>query len=116
MNKLRLLATTAVVVAALTTSALPTRADGPGLPPPFLPPYIVESIAKNGSPAQRAQAQRQLLLDRALLPGGGEGQPAPEARAALLPRGIYSAFNQQILPGTLVWSGPPAPLPADKRV
>ena len=76
---------------------------------------MLEEIAKHGNAARRAQAQRQLLQDRAFLPGG-EGQLDAERRAPLLSRGIYTANNSQFLPGVLVWRGPPAPLPADKRV
>lgn len=111
MRRLVALASTA----ALIVSAGAAAAGGGGGGTSFLPPYVTESIARNGDAAQRAQAQRQLLRDRALLPGA-EGQLGAQLRAALLPRGVYTANNIAKLPGTLVWRGPPAPLPADKRV
>ncbi len=99
----------------LTVSAGAATAGEGGARTSFLPPYVTESIAKHGDAAQRVQAQRQLLRDRALLPGA-EGQLGAGPAATLLPRGIYTANNLTRLPGTLVWRGPPAPLPADKRV
>jgi Zn-dependent metalloprotease len=106
-----------LLAAALTalTTTLGTAAWAAESSPSFLPPYMLEAIAKNGNAAQRAQAQRQMLQERAFLPGG-ESQLDAARRAPLLPRGIYSANNSQVLPGVLVWRGPPAPLPADKRV
>lgn len=99
----------------LTVSAGAATAGEGGARTSFLPPYVTESIAKHGDAAQRMQAQRQLLRDRALLPGA-EGQLSAAPAATLLPRGIYTANNLTRLPGTLVWRGPPAPLPKDKRV
>ena len=103
---------TAAVAAMLGLAGGTAQAGTGQAAPSFVPPYVFEAIAKNGTPAQRQEALRQLQQDRSLLPGG-EGQLAPQARRALLPRGIYNAFNTTILPGVLVWRGPPAPLPAD---
>jgi Zn-dependent metalloprotease len=84
--------------------------------PAFLPPYVVEAIARNGTPAQRRQALRQLRDDLAFREGA-EGRLAPPVpQAGLLPRAVYSALNRPLIPGVLVWAGPPAPLPVDPQV
>jgi Zn-dependent metalloprotease len=109
-------ASAALALAAVLLGAGTARAvdEHGGAAPAFVPPYVFEQIARNGTPEQRQDALRQLRQDRALLPGG-EGQPAPAPRA-LLPRGIYNAGGGTALPGRLVWGGPPSPLPADPQV
>ena len=114
MNKLHTLLAATLALATIGTAPGARAADGTAAAP-FLPPYILKSIAKHGNAAQRAQAQRQMLQDRAFVPGA-MSQLEAQRRAALPPRAIYTANQTSALPGVLVWRGPQAPLPADKRV
>src|SRR6478609_8908729 len=67
MNKFRTLLAVTLALATSGIASVTRAADGAVAP--FLPPYILESIAKHGNAAQRAQAQRQMLQDRAFVPG-----------------------------------------------
>ena len=75
----------------------------------IIPPHILDAIARNGTPTQRALAERNLALDTeirerraALLPAkSGKGQGAGPPRKNRL---IYTANNTRNLPGTLVRS------------
>ena len=88
MNKLRTLLAATLALATIGTAPVAHAADGAVAP--FLPPYILESIAKHGNAAQRAQAQSQMLQDRAFVPGA-MSQLEAQRRAALPPRAIYTA-------------------------
>jgi hypothetical protein len=75
----------------------------------IVPPYVLESIVRNGSPRQRAAAQRTLLATErfrfARLAPRAPGTPAGAAVAA--PRKhrlVYDAGNATDLPGVLVRS------------
>jgi Zn-dependent metalloprotease len=74
----------------------------------FLPPYVLRSIAENGSPEQRALARRGLSLDRQLRarrPGVTATRlPPPQELTArgTKQRTIGDAGHGQSLPGTVV--------------
>lgn len=76
----------------------------------ILPPYVLDSVARNGSVAQRAAALSTLASDQTFraLRASLAGLPAPTARRrAAAPqqkpqRTIYSARNQETLPGQIV--------------
>lgn len=82
----------------------------------ILPPYLIRSIALNGSKAQREAALRTAATDstfRALRFAAGRATPkaftrAPNPRAMMtepqLQRFIYDMCNQETFPGTLVRS------------
>jgi len=78
----------------------------------IVPPYIFESIAKNGTPEQRARAADHLARDaefrqrRTTGPeGGGRAQkPVTPAGPPHKNRLVYTANNTTTLPGTLVRS------------
>lgn len=77
----------------------------------IIPPFILESIAKNGTQAQRALAQQTLVIDEQIRlqrmarleaqakSGRVQGTGAPRKN-----RLIYTAANSNTLPGTLVRS------------
>lgn len=79
----------------------------------ILPPYILKSIAQNGTPEQRREALSSLSVDttiramraeRALIPPHGSVAPTLSTQG-LMPlaqkqRRIYSAGNREIFPGT----------------
>jgi len=75
----------------------------------IIPPYIFESIVRNGTASQREMAQQTLALDgqirsqRAVLPlarsAGMQGAGAPHKN-----RRVHTASNTTNLPGTLVRS------------
>lgn len=75
----------------------------------IIPPHILEAIAKNGTPTQRALAQQNLVLDTQIRQrrtalsqarsGRGQGVGPPRKN-----RLIYTANNSWNLPGTLVRS------------
>ena len=74
-----------------------------------LPPHILRSIAERGTTAQRMNASRTLALDatfRALRASPMMLERAPTIAPAAVPgqkrRTIYSAGNQQLLPGAVV--------------
>ena len=79
-----------------------------------IPPYVLEQIARNGSPKQRAAALRTQSVDTTfralrvaalaagLVPGPGIVPRAPETMARR--RSIFDAAGRQDLPGTLVRS------------
>jgi Zn-dependent metalloprotease len=72
----------------------------------FLPPYILEQIVKNGTPAQSAKAAQtanisaQMRAQRKTAPGGKT--PPQAAEAAALQRRVYTANHTSSLPGELV--------------
>ena len=82
----------------------------------IMPPHILRAIAERGTPEERAAASRTLALDstframRATVPAVGAPPPIFVAQPAVKQRTIYSAHNQQQLPGTVVASekNPPA--------
>lgn len=83
----------------------------------ILPPHILRAIAERGSPEERAAASRTLALDstlRAMRATPLAFTAAPTAPAVIQPaakqRTIYTAHNQQQLPGTVVATekNPPA--------
>jgi Zn-dependent metalloprotease len=76
-----------------------------------IPPYVLDEIAKNGTPPQRAAALRTRSVDntfRALRVAGLAAKAAQPQAAAASPsvqgkrRSIYTASNGETLPGTLV--------------
>lgn len=77
-----------------------------------VPPYVLDTIAKNGTPQQRAAALQTKSVDntfRALRIATQAARFAPQRRAAPAPlatpqkqRTIYTASNTQSLPGTLI--------------
>jgi Zn-dependent metalloprotease len=77
-----------------------------------VPPYVLDSIANNGTPQQRAAAQRTKSIDntfRAMRIATRAERYAPRSRATVAPmevaqkrRTIYSAGSTQNLPGTIV--------------
>jgi Zn-dependent metalloprotease len=77
----------------------------------ILPPYLLRAVAQNGSPAQRAAANRTLASDatfRALRATLAAQIPASQRRRRVLgltavkQRTIYTASNAETLPGTVV--------------
>lgn len=76
----------------------------------ILPPYIVENIARNGTPEQRTIALETLATDQTIRALRATQAPAaPSRRRGLLvstatqkQRSIYDAHNTQTLPGTVV--------------
>lgn len=107
-----LMACMAVLIMVATAVGRPALAASS--PVGFLPPYLLDAIARNGTAEDRQRVERQRTLDRAFLPGG-EGGPRVD-RQALPPRAIYNAFTSTFLPGVLVWRGPGSPVPADPQV
>jgi Zn-dependent metalloprotease len=74
----------------------------------IIPPYILEAIARNGTPSQRAAARQTLALD-AQIRARREARPLArsawiEAAAAREHRLIYLTGNTTALPGTLIRS------------
>jgi Zn-dependent metalloprotease len=76
-----------------------------------IPPHILESIARNGTPEQRAMAQRSLAVDSGLraqrttqLQARMAGEETQAAGAPHKNRLIYTAANAETQPGTLVRS------------
>lgn len=75
----------------------------------IIPPYILESIARNGTQSQRAKAQQTLILDgqiRAQRAARSQARSA-DVQAAAAPhknRLVYTAANTSNLPGTLIRS------------
>ena len=75
----------------------------------IIPPHILEAIARNGTPAERALAQQNLALDTQIRQRrtalsqarSGTGQGVGPPRKSRL---IYTANNSWNLPGTLVRS------------
>lgn len=74
-----------------------------------VPPYVLDKIAQNGTPAQRAAALRTKSVDttfRALRMASLAAKAAqpqqPAVGAPVKRRSIYTASNSQNLPGTLV--------------
>jgi Zn-dependent metalloprotease len=75
----------------------------------ILPPHILRAIAERGTPEQRQCASRTLALDSTmrslrLIPWMREARPAVPAAVPAKHRTIYTASNQQQLPGTIVAS------------
>ena len=78
----------------------------------IVPPYVLDRISENGSPAQRAAAHRTRAVDstfRAMRIATQPQRYAPRSTAAPAPmavvqkrRIIFSAANTQNLPGTIV--------------
>jgi Zn-dependent metalloprotease len=77
----------------------------------ILPPYLLREVSQNGSPAQRAAAQRTLASDvtfRALRASLTGQTPLASRRRRVLglqpvkQRTIYTAGNMETLPGTVV--------------
>ena len=77
----------------------------------ILPPYLLGSIARNGSPAQRAAASTTLVTDqtfRALRVSLAAQTPLAQRRRRMLgltavkQRGVYTAESAETLPGRLV--------------
>jgi Zn-dependent metalloprotease len=76
----------------------------------ILPPYILRSIAQNGSPAQRAQALQTLAADQTFRAMRAAQGPIPLAPRRSLAAGvegqkqrtIFNAANNQSLPGSVV--------------
>jgi len=76
----------------------------------IVPPHVLTSIARNGSPQQRNAALNTLAIDQTFraLRLSSMAQPRAAQRRATLTipgqkqRTIYSAGNQEILPGTVV--------------
>ena len=99
-----------VVALALVAGGAPVLAEGS---PAFIPPYVLDAIERNGTPADRQRLRAQRQSERALLPGP-EGRAAPE-RQALPPRAIYNAYNTTFLPGVLIWRGPGSAVPPDPQ-
>jgi Zn-dependent metalloprotease len=75
----------------------------------IVPPYLLESIVRNGTPAQQARASRSLVLDtvhrtRRLTPSRPAAAPADSPQ-----RTISTADNEESLPGhTVRAEGAPA--------
>lgn len=75
----------------------------------IIPPHMLESIAANGTPSQRAAAQQTLVLDAQIRAARAA---TPSARAAGVQgagalhknRRVYTASSTNALPGTLVRS------------
>ena len=81
----------------------------------ILPPHMLDAVARNGSSAQRAAVLSTLANDqtfrslRASLVGVGQPSHAVRRRGAVSPhlrppRTIYSARNEETLPGSIVRS------------
>jgi Zn-dependent metalloprotease len=75
----------------------------------IMPPYILRQIAQRGNPTQRVAAGRTLALDstfRMLRATPGNLAPRLPLGAAATPAGkrrtIYTAHNQELLPGDVV--------------
>lgn len=84
-----------------------------------IPPYVLDEIAKNGTPQQRAAALRTRSVDntfRALRLAGAATKAAqpPLAATAVVPQGkrrsIYTASHTETLPGTLARGEGQAPV------
>jgi Zn-dependent metalloprotease len=84
-----------------------------------IPPYVLDQIAQNGTPQQRAAALRTKSVDntfRALRLAGAAAkatQPQTAATAVVPPgkrRSIYTAAHTETLPGTLVRGEGQAPV------
>src|SRR5215216_369966 len=81
----------------------------------FLPPHMLENVARNGNARQRGRALRTMALDQSLraarlqnMPSGAPTRRRPDV-LALVPAGqprrtIYTAGSTEDLPGTLVRS------------
>jgi Zn-dependent metalloprotease len=87
----------------------------------ILPPYILRSILEHGNPDQRAHASATLAVDttfRALRASTPKADPAAGAgaHAGVKRRTIYSAHNQQTLPGSVVASETSPPVGTDDAV
>ncbi|QJQ97073.1 peptidase M4 family protein [Halomonas sp. PA5] len=69
----------------------------------FLPPYLLENLAANGSPRLSESARHTLLADRQFRARAG-GAVAPEAnpQRGEIARYVHSAEHRQQLPGRLV--------------
>jgi Zn-dependent metalloprotease len=94
----------------------------------ILPPHMLDAVARNGSPAQRAAVLSTLANDqtfrtlRASLAGAGQPSQAVRRRGAVSPhlrppRTIFSARNEETLPGSIVRSeqdGPSGDLAVDE--
>ena len=82
----------------------------------IMPPHILRAIAERGTPEERTAASRTLAVDstfrtmRATTLAVGAPPPAFVAQPAVKQRTIYTAHNQQQLPGTIATSekNPPA--------
>src|SRR5512134_871850 len=79
----------------------------------ILPPYLLRSIAENGSPQQRAAALRTLSVDTTFRALRSLSRPSTESRKRSLSslaiegekqRTIYTADNARTLPGKIVRS------------
>ena len=73
----------------------------------IIPPYVLESIAKKGTRAQRVIAQRTLSLDAQIrsqraTPSPGKSEGIQGAGSPRRNRLIYTANNSSNLPGTLI--------------
>jgi len=71
----------------------------------IIPPYVFDSIATNGSPAQQAAAQASLAVSAELREERAAAPSAsvpPEAAPAAKQRVVFSAGNGTALPGTAV--------------
>jgi len=71
----------------------------------IVPPYLLESIARQGSPAQRERAGRALVLDAAHRAGrahGGTAGPVATATGDSARRTVSSAAGTETLPGQRV--------------
>lgn len=72
----------------------------------IIPPYVLESIAENGTPAQQAAAEASLVVSAEIREERAEAPPAaaapPSATPAAKERVVYNANNGTTLPGTPV--------------
>jgi len=76
----------------------------------ILPPYVLRRIADNGTPAQRAAANRSLAIDETMRAMRAARRPdllpptPPRAAAAQKERSVFTANHTQALPGTIARS------------